>query len=100
MHKSQEKRVRWIAARRGLKLIKKPYTLAAGGRYSLLPIWDAKQVLGVTQGGKLALVAGNKGALTRGDLATWLPLSAVEIVLRHWDRWVSRDANKLLSPSQ
>jgi hypothetical protein len=97
MRKSQEERVRLIAARRGLKLIKNQYSLAAGGRYILRPIWDAKQVLGVTQDGKLVLVATNRGDLTRDDFATWLPLAAIEVVLMYWDRWVSR--TEINSPS-
>jgi len=86
--KNDEDRVGLAAARCGLKLIRNRYRVAAidksDRRYCLRLVWDASRFVGRAPEGGYGLVRTNMKGWKRGKAASWLPLPAVEQMLRDW----------------
>jgi hypothetical protein len=76
---SQEHRIQLAAGRRGLKLVKNRYRVAA---YCLRAAWSAGRVVGRRPEGGLGLVYAQTG---REEIACWLTLTEIERVLANWN---------------
>jgi hypothetical protein len=85
--KTQEDRVRRIAARIGLKLIKNRHVKKT---YCLRPVWDATHVVAILSDGGFELASTT--IERRQHVASWLPLNAIERILPELRGGVERRA--------
>ena len=83
---SGERRLRLIAARCGLKLIKNRRRIYSH-RYCLRALNDASHAVGRHPNGTYGLI---KASTKRYEIGSWLPLTEIEKVLTSWDEPVSK----------